>query len=85
MNSIIIYVIIINVISFILMGWDKYCAIKNNWRISEKNLIGIALLGGGPGSLLGMITFRHKTKKKKFQILIPLSIIINIYLLLKVI
>ena len=76
-----LYIIGINLISFILMGWDKYCAKKHYWRISEYNLLGLALLGGALGTLLGMITFHHKTKKKQFQILIPLFIIINIYLL----
>ena len=60
------------------MGWDKYSAIKNNWRISEENLLGIAFLGGAFGIYLGMLIFRHKTKKKQFQILVPLYMIINI-------
>lgn len=78
-----IYIIIINILAFILMGWDKYCSIKNYWRISENNLIGIALLGGAPGSFLGMLIFHHKTKKNKFKILIPIFIIINLYLYFK--
>jgi uncharacterized membrane protein YsdA (DUF1294 family) len=62
------------------MGIDKYKAIKNNYRISENTLLLISILGGGIGSLLGMILFHHKTKKLKFQILVPISILINIYL-----
>lgn len=76
-----IYLILgINIFSFILMGIDKYKAIKNNYRISENTLLLISILGGGIGSLLGMILFHHKTKKLKFQILVPISILINIYL-----
>ena len=76
-----IYLILgINIFSFILMGIDKYKAIKNNYRISENTLLFISILGGGIGSLLGMILFHHKTKKLKFQILVPISILINIYL-----
>lgn len=76
-----IYLILgINILSFILMGIDKYKAIKNNYRISENTLLLISILGGGIGSLLGMILFHHKTKKLKFQILVPISILINIYL-----
>lgn len=78
MNNIIILIVIINIISFLLMGIDKFFAIKNHWRISEKTLLLSALLGGGIGSLLGMLTFRHKTKKLLFKIIIPLSIPINI-------
>lgn len=74
------YFIGINILSFILAGWDKYSAIKKNWRISEKNLFGISILGGAIGLYLGMILFHHKTKKKSFQIGIPLCIIWNIYL-----
>ena len=83
MNLLLVYIIGINIISFALMGWDKYCSIKRYWRISENNLLGLSFLGGSLGILLGMILFHHKTKKKKFQILIPISIIINIFLLIK--
>ena len=82
MNNIIYYIIGINIVSFILMGIDKYKAIKNNWRISENTLIGISLIGGSIGTLLGMIIFHHKTRKKRFLIGIPLCLIINIYFLL---
>ena len=75
----ILYIIGINILSFTLMGWDKYCAKKHFWRISEYNLLGLALLGGALGTLLGMITFHHKTKKKEFQIQIPFFILINLY------
>ena len=73
-----IYLILgINIFSFILMGIDKYKAIKNNYRISENTLLLLSILGGGIGSLLGMILFHHKTKKLKFQILVPISILIS--------
>lgn len=83
MDSFFIYLIFINILSFILMGWDKYCAIKNKWRIPEKTLIGLSIIGGGIGIYLGMKTFRHKTQKPIFQILVPITVIIIIYLLLK--
>ncbi len=79
----IFYFISINIISFILMGWDKLSAIKHQWRIPENSLIGISLIGGAIGTFLGMITFHHKTKKKRFQLGIPLCILENIYLLFK--
>ena len=80
----IIIIIGINILSFILMGWDKYCAIKKLYRISETNLLGLSLLGGSIGTLLGMIIFHHKTKKKHFQIIIPLFLLINIYIYTKI-
>ena len=71
------YLIIWNVIVFLTYGIDKLKAIKNGWRISEKALIGMAFLMGGVGAYLGMQTFRHKTKKLKFNILVPLAVIFN--------
>lgn len=78
----IIYLIIINILSYSLMGIDKYKAITNKWRISEYTLFGISLLGGSLGTLLGMFTFHHKTKKNSFRILIPIFLIINILLIM---
>lgn len=72
------YLIIINILSFILYGIDKLKAIKKEERISEKNLILIGILGGSIGSLIGMNLFRHKTKKLKFIISLPLILIIHI-------
>jgi hypothetical protein len=72
------YLIIINILSFILYGIDKLKAIKKKKRISEKTLILIGILGGSIGSLIGMNLFRHKTKKLKFIISLPLILIIHI-------
>ena len=72
------YLIIINIISFILMFVDKQKAKKHKWRISEATLIGSSVIGGSIGMLLGMYCFRHKTKHKKFTILGPLILIIHI-------
>ena len=63
------YLIIINVIAFLLYGIDKYLAIKGNRRISEYHLLTFSFFGGSIGSLLGMRVFHHKTKKIKFWIL----------------
>jgi uncharacterized membrane protein YsdA (DUF1294 family) len=65
---ILLYLLIINIIGFCAMGIDKFKAKRNYWRIPEGTLIMIAILGGGIGSILGMYTFRHKTKKMKFTV-----------------
>ena len=72
------YLIIINILSFVLYGIDKLKAIKKKERISERTLILIGILGGSIGSLIGMNLFRHKTKKLKFIISLPLILIIHI-------
>ena len=81
---IIIYLIIINIISFLLFGIDKKRSIKKEYRISEYTLISISFLGGAIGSILGMIIFHHKTKKSKFIILIPIALLINIFILINI-
>ena len=85
---ILIYLIIINLTGFIAMAIDKRRAKKGEWRIKEYTLLMITLLGGGIGTIAGMYTFRHKTKKLKFVIGFPMILIIEvflvIYLLLKV-
>ena len=78
------YIIIINIITFISMGIDKYQAKNNKWRIPEKSLFLLAFLGGSIGGILGMIIFSHKTKKVSFKILFPLFLIINIICYLKI-
>ena len=76
------YLITINICQFLIMGLDKLLAIKKKNRISEKTLLINAFLGGSIGALLCMYTFRHKTKKLKFQLLYPLFLIIHIFLYL---
>ncbi len=73
-----LYIILINIIAFFIMYYDKLLAIKGKYRISEKSLFIIALFLGGIGIYLGMYTFRHKTKHLKFTVGIPILIIINI-------
>lgn len=75
------YIIGINIMAYLIMYIDKKRAIKNEWRIKESNLILVALIGGGIGSILGMYSFRHKTKHNKFKIGIPIIILAQISLL----
>ena len=74
------YFLIINFIGFFTMLYDKKLAIKNKFRVSEKSIFVLALLGGALGVYIGMYTFRHKTKHLKFTVLIPITIIINAFL-----
>lgn len=76
------YLILINIIGFILILVDKIKACKNKWRIKENTLLFISIIGGSIGELISMLIFHHKTKKNKFIIFIPLLIIIQIFLYL---
>ena len=66
-----IYLIGINILTFLIFGADKWKAKRDKWRIPEDTLIWLAIVGGSVGALLGMYLFRHKTKHRKFQIGIP--------------
>ena len=71
-----IYLVIINIITFFLYGADKLKAVHHKWRIPESALILFSWIGGGTGALTGMRVFHHKTRKWKFRIIVPLSLII---------
>ena len=77
----VIYLIIINLIAFALYGTDKSKAKRGKWRISEKTLIGIALIGGSVGAFLGMHAFRHKTRHWYFQYGLPAIFLAQVVLL----
>nr|UWI51836.1 DUF1294 domain-containing protein [Clostridioides difficile] len=79
-NLISIYFIIINIIGFSSMYIDKKKAMKNKWRIKESTLITIAIIGGSIGSIIGMYSFRHKTKHIKFTLGIPFIILLQLLL-----
>ena len=62
------------------MGIDKLKAKRGSRRISENTLFMFTILGGGVGTILGMYIFRHKTKKKKFTVGMPIILIIEVLL-----
>lgn len=72
------YLLLINAAAFILMLLDKTFAKKHLYRIPEATLLGVAVIGGSVGGILGMYTFRHKTRKPKFYIGFPLILALQI-------
>ena len=73
---IIAYLLIINAVSFVVYGVDKYKARHQKWRIPEATLLTLAAIGGAAGALLGMVVFRHKTKHLRFVLLVPLFVLV---------
>lgn len=72
------YLIAMNLMGFLSMYIDKHKAKKGLWRIPEKTLFLIAALGGSIGSILGMQTFRHKTKHTSFVVGMPVIFILQL-------
>ena len=86
MKLLLAYLVIINAVGFLFMLIDKRKAQKNLWRIPERILLGISICGGSIGTFLGMNTFRHKTKKLKFSLGLPvilaLQVLLSVFILI---
>ena len=74
----VIYLIVINILGFLVMGLDKHKAKMAERRIPENTLFMFTILGGGIGTIAGMYVFHHKTKKMKFKVGMPLILILNV-------
>ena len=74
-------IVFLSFADFFLFMEDKRRSRKKEWRIKEKSLLGISLLGGAFGAILGMIVFHHKTKHSYFWVINILSIMLHSFLL----
>ena len=86
MEVLIVYLIFINIISLVAYAMDKHKAKKKKWRIPERNLLLVALLGGYVGALIGVFGLRHKSRHLKFVLGVPiifaLHVIFAVYFIL---
>lgn len=81
-NTLLMYYLLgINAITFALYGIDKLKSKKGWWRIPEKTLLMLAIIGGSIGALCGMRLFHHKTKHKKFYLGVPILLTIQVALI----
>ncbi len=80
-----IYLIIINLLTYIIFALDKYKAIKKQRRIPEKTLLILSLIGWNLGALFAMLQFKHKTLKTSFKIKYLLILIIQLFLISSII
>ena len=75
-----IYLVVMNVLGVAVMWSDKRRARLHRWRIPEKVLFGVSLLGGSAGTWAGMYLFRHKTKHWYFRYGLPALLAVQILL-----
>ena len=80
-NALLYYLIVINIVTFLVYGIDKWKAKQGSWRISEATLLILAVIGGSIGALLGMRVWHHKTMHKKFKYGIPAILMIHIIII----
>ena len=74
----VIYIVAINLVTFLAMWWDKRKASQNGWRVAEATLHILGILGGALGIISGMYRFRHKTQKRSFQAIAIVGLIISL-------
>ena len=74
-------VVIMNIVSFALMGHDKRCARQGKWRVPEKSLFLVTACFGGLGGVLGLKVFHHKTQHWYFRVFFPVLLIVQIAVL----
>ena len=67
-----------NVLTFVVFGLDKWKARRGRWRVPEATLLGLAAVGGSVGAWLAMLLFRHKTQKKKFRYGVPVMFVLQL-------
>ena len=80
-QTIVYYLIALNIVTFFVYGIDKWKAKQGSWRISEASLLLLAVIGGSIGALLGMQVWHHKTKHKKFKYGLPLILLSQVALI----
>ena len=73
-----LYVLLLSLAAFCLMGHDKHQARRNGWRVRERTFFIVALLGGALGGVLGMFFFHHKTRHWYFRYGLPAILILQV-------
>ena len=76
-----LFLLVMNLLAFALMGIDKMKAKRGSWRVPEKTLFLVTALFGGLGGTLGMHFFRHKTKHWYFKLGFPALLVVQVFLL----
>lgn len=79
-HIILIYFVMINIVTFFVYGIDKWKSQHDRWRVPESALLGLAAIGGSVGAWLGMKVWHHKTQHKKFMYGVPVTLLIQIAL-----
>ena len=77
-----IYLLIINILTFIIFAVDKYKAVKNRRRVRITVLLFLAFIGGTIGALCGIYFLRHKTNKNYFTLGVPMILLMHLIIIL---
>ena len=75
------YLAVVNVVTFALFAWDKYCATHDKWRVRESTLLLWSAIGGALGAGAAMEICHHKTLHLKFKFGVPFLLFVQIILI----
>lgn len=78
-DGILIFIILMNLVTFSIWGYDKLMAIRHRIRIRESTLLMLTFFGGAIGALIGMSVFHHKTQKMRFKLWVPVNFIVQAF------
>ena len=78
------YLFLINIVTFLAFASDKRRAARRRWRIPEKTLLGLSLIGGAAGGIIAMYCFRHKIRKPAFAYGLPVMLLFQVIVFLTV-
>ena len=84
-SYIMIYLIVVNCVTFFVYAADKKKAEKGKWRIPEAVLFGLAVIGGSLGAYAGMKVFHHKTRKYAFVGFIPILLVAQVAIVIYIV
>lgn len=76
--NLLLALLVVNGAAFVAFWWDKRRAKAGAWRISERTLLGLALIGGSLGAISAQQIFRHKTCKEPFRSVLYLIVLLHI-------
>lgn len=75
-------VLLLNLVAFLMFAWDKYCAKRGRWRVSERTLLFTALVGGSAGALAAQQWLRHKSYKEPFRSRLFAIVALHVFLII---
>ena len=76
-DLVLVLLLLLNALTFVVYGIDKWRARGRRWRIPERTLLLLATFGGALGACLGMVVWNHKTSHKRFRYLIPVFVLLQ--------
>ena len=76
-DLVLVLLLLLNGLTFVVYGIDKWHAQGGRWRIPERTLLLLAAFGGASGACLGMVVWNHKTSHKRFRYLVPFFVLLQ--------